>query len=142
MAYVIIRNNDKSNLKAYKKTKLRYTSNFLPTIFNNDLVVSFSKLLNSLPEVDKNNLNIVFSNFQDRFRKVCDRNAPFKMLSRKRSKLAYKLCISKGISVAIRNKQKIYKTHLLVVLKLQKRYTKLLQISSLSVWQKKTIFSQ
>ena len=53
----------------------------------------------------------MFKDFHDRFKKVLDKNAPFKLLSRKRSKLAHKLWISKGILASIQNKQKMYKTH-------------------------------
>ena len=111
MIYVIIRDKNKSEVKRCKRIKLRDTSNFSPTTFKNDLVVAFSEFLNSLPEVDENNFNIVFNDFHDRFTKVLDKNAPFKLLSRKRSKLAHKPWISKGILASIRNKQKMYKTH-------------------------------
>ena len=53
----------------------------------------------------------MFNGFHDRFTKVLDKNAPFKLLSHKRSKLAHKPWISKGILASIRNKQKMYKTH-------------------------------
>ena len=90
MKYVIISYENKSKIKGCKRIKLWDISNFLPTTFKNDVVVSFSEFLNSLPEVDENNFNIVFKVFHDRFMKVLDKNAPFKMLSRKQSKLAPK----------------------------------------------------
>ena len=113
MICVIIRDKNKPKVKRCKRIKLRDTSNFSPTTFKNDLVVAFSEFLNSLPEVDENNFNIVFNDFHDRFTKVLDKNAPFKLLSRKRSKLAHKHkpWISIGILTSIRNKQKMYKTH-------------------------------
>ena len=90
MTYVNIRDKNKLKVKRCKRIKLKDTSNFSPTTFKNDLVVAFSEFLNALPEVDKNNFNIVFNDFHDRFTKVLDKNAPFKLLSRKRSKLAHK----------------------------------------------------
>ena len=111
LTYVIIRNKNRPKVKRCKRIKLRDTNNFSPTIFKNDLVVSVSEFLNSLPVVDENNFNIVFNDFHDRFTKVLDKNAPFKLLSRKRSKLAHKPWISKGILASIQNKQKMYKTH-------------------------------
>ena len=111
MTYVIIRDKNKPKVKICKRIKPRNTSNFSPTIFKNDLVLSFTEFLNSLPEVDENNFNIVFEDFHDRFPKVLDKNAPFKLSWRKRSKLANKPWISKGILASIRNKQKMYKTH-------------------------------
>ena len=111
LTYVIIRDKNKPKVKRCKRIKLRDTNNFSPTIFKNDIVMSFSEFLNSLPVVDENNFNIVFNDFHDRFTKVLDKNAPFKLLSRKRSKLAHKPWISKRILASIRNKQKMYKTH-------------------------------
>ena len=111
MTYVIIRDKNKPKVKICKRIKLMDTSNFSPTIFKNDLELSFSEFLNFLPEVDENNFNIVFKDFHDRFTKVLDKNAPFNLLSRKQSKLAHKPWISKGILASIRNKQKMYKTH-------------------------------
>ena len=64
MTYVIIRNKNKSKIKRCKRIKLRDTSNFSPTTFKNNLVVSFSEFLNSLPEVDENDVNTVFEDFQ------------------------------------------------------------------------------
>ena len=107
LTYVIIRNKNKPKVKRCKRIKLRDNNNFLPTIFKNDLVMSVSEFLNSLPVVDENNFNIVFNDFHDRFTKVLDKNAPFKLLSRKRSKLAHKPWISKGILASIQNKQKM-----------------------------------
>ena len=111
LTYVIIRDKNKPKVKRCKRIKLRDTNNFSPTIFKNDLVMSVSGFLNSLPVVDENNFNIVFNDFHDRFTKVLDKNAPFKLLSRKRSKLAHKPWISKGILASIQNKPKMYKTH-------------------------------
>ena len=113
MTYVINRDKNKPKVKRCARIKLRDTSNFSPTTFKNDQVVALSEFLNSLPEVDENNFNIVFNDFHDRFTKVLDKNAPFKLLSRKRSKLANKPWISKGILASIRNKQKMYKTHVI-----------------------------
>ena len=111
VTYVIIRDKNKPKVKRCERIKLRDTSNFSPTTFKNDQVVSFSEFLNFLAEVDENNFNIMFNDFHGRFTKVLDKNAPFKLLSRKRSKLAHKPWISKGILASIQNKQKIYKTH-------------------------------
>ena len=111
MTYVIIRDKNKLKVTRCKRIKLRDTSNLLPTTFKNDLVVAFSKFLNFLPEVDENNFNIVFNDFHDRLTKVLDKNAPFKLLSRKRSKLAHEPWISKGILASIQHKQKMYRTH-------------------------------
>ena len=102
MTYVIFRDKNKPKVKRCKKIKLRDTSKFSPTTFKNGLVVAFSEFL-SLPEVDENNFNIVFNDFYDRFTKALNKNAPFKLLSRKRSKLAHKPWISKGILASIRN---------------------------------------
>ena len=102
LTYVIIRDKNKPKVKRRKRIKLRDTINFSPTIFKNDLVMSFSEFLNSLPEVDENNFNIVFNDFHDRFTKVLDKNAPFKLLLRKRSKLAHKPWILKGILASIK----------------------------------------
>ena len=111
LTYVIIRVKNIPKVKRCKRIKLRDTRNFSPTTFKNDLVVAFYELLNSLPEVNENNFNILFNDFLDRFTKVLDKNALFKLLSRKQSKLAHKPWISKGILTSIRNKQKMYKTH-------------------------------
>ena len=113
MTYVIIRDKNKPKVKRCKRIKLRDTSNFSPTTFKNDLVVAFSEFLNSLAEVDENNFDIVFNDFHDRFTKVLDKNAPFKLLSRKRSKLAHKPWISFEMS------KKCIKRILLVAVKSQ-----------------------
>ena len=111
MTNVIIRDKNKPKVKRCKRIKLKDTNNFSPTTFKNDLVVAFSEFLNSLPEVDENNFNIVFNDFHNRFTKVLDKNTPFKLLSLKRSKLAHKPWISKEILASIQNKQKMCETH-------------------------------
>ena len=111
MTNVIIRDKNKPKVKRCKRIKLRDTTNFSPTTFKNNLVVSFSEFLNSLPEVDENDFNTVFNDFHDIFTKVLDKNAPFKLLSRKRSNLALKPSISNRILASIRSKQKMYKAH-------------------------------
>ena len=73
--------------------------NFDQTKFLTDL-----KELNKLNHLNLENVNGMFNAFQNKFTEIIDRNAPYKTLSKKESKLRTKPWITKCILQSIKMK--------------------------------------
>ena len=78
------------------------------THFTLDKYLADFKDLDSVLLQDFSNVNDMFNIYQDKLVEIIDKNAPFKILSKKESKLKLKPWIIRGILKSIKNKNKIY----------------------------------
>ena len=105
-----------------KKAKaLKYTSKQSLTQdfrnFNSDLFLSdlHNKLNNSLPVVNDtnpNNLDNLWNKFETVFNETVYHHAPLRKMSRKEKRIKSKPWLTKGILISIKNKNKMYKSHI------------------------------
>ena len=89
----------------------RSLATFTPDIFNHNLENRLDDLFQRNSVTNENNLEELFNNFYSIFTQVTDIHAPLKRLTRKQKRLQHKPCITKGILISIKRKQKMHKTH-------------------------------
>ena len=103
--FVIIENMNKKPSK--QKMKMRGAAHFTLDKYLADL-----KDLDSVLLQEFSNVNDIYNIYQDRLVEIIDKNLPFKVLSKKESKLKLKPWIAPGILKSIKTKNKIYRKFL------------------------------
>ena len=116
LTFVVLKNTQcSSQTRKYSeivgKQKFRCFSNYETAKFVEDLRLELENHFNQIPEITPANFNEEFNVFNEVILKVVNKHAPLKFAGRKQKRLLQKPWITNDIFDAIRQKQKMYKTH-------------------------------